>query len=621
MAPLRRARARRTFTHWTPLALAGTLVLGCIDRPTAVVEPRTQSALIFDLINNAIDKVDLLVVVDNSNSMRDNQSNIAAQLRPMIESLTSPPDRDGDGRPDYPAVRDLHVGVVSTDLGTPGATVPGCSNSDVGDDGLLNPIRNGLAMRRHEPWTTAPPPGFRPDDCNREDQFPSFISFQSGQTDVTQFTHDFHCNVAVHIGGCGLEQPLEAAYRALVWHRADGRPGNMDPNSGFLRDDALLAILVLSDEEDGSVRDCRFAEQGVPCNEAIDVFQMGSTRWGSANLNSRFYTYAPGSPQDPTWPLERYVDPRNPNRGFLSLKPGHPERVLFAAITGVPLDLPTRSVGGDTRTDWDALLGAPDPSDRENFLTRNSSTAYDNPVSPSGPISMRQSNQDPACPDRVVPSCRRQGSTYDPMRPACQTMEQYFAWPSRRIAEIARRFDESPLCNGRPCHSGLVTSICRNSYADATNQIVEQISSRLIGRCLARVLQQRAATDGNLVDCVVRESLPAGAACDPAHGRRPALDRNGRPLADPNDLTRVVCDVAQLPTRADGTPNLASPACFDINCDDSSRATVPGAGFYYDTQPDPSEPNCRQRITMTSNATTPVGARVHLECIQRITGT
>ncbi len=623
------SRSSRWLAAGSLMTVLGLGAAGCIDRPAAVISPRTQSGVSVVVENNAIDTVDLLMVVDNSNSMRENQTNIVAQLRPLIETLTSPPDNNMDGRPDYPAVRDLHVGVVSTDLGTPGATVPGCANSDVGDDGLLNPIRNGQALARHQPWTGAPM-GFRPDDCMRPDQFPSFIAFSSGSTNVMQFTHDFHCNVALYVNGCGLEQPLEAAYRAVVWHRADDRPGNMDPNAGFLRENALLAILVLSDEEDGSVRDCRFAEPGVPCNEAIDVFQMGSTRWGAPNLNMRFYMYQPGRDQDPTWPVERYVDARNPARGYLSVKPGHPERVLFAAIAGVPLALPTRMLGGVAITDWDALLGTPDAMDRENYLTRNAMSAIDT-MSTEGPISMRQANQDMNCPDRVVPSCRREGSTYDPARPPCNPTEQYFAWPSRRIVEVARRFDESPLCNGAPCRNGLVTSICRNNYTAAMREIINKIQSRLAGRCLPRILQQRpldpAATPvrctGNcFVDCIVRESLVAGSTCDPTHARRPALDGNGRPVLDPADSTRVLCDVAQLPTNPDGTPVTSANGCYSVGCDPATdQATVPGAGFYYDTSPDPSEPNCRQRITFTSNASTPNGARVRLECIQSITGT
>jgi len=415
--------------------------------------------------------VDLLVVVDNSNSMRENQANLVAQLGVLIGAMTSPPDVDGDGRPDWPALRDLRVGVVSTDLGTPGATVPGCANSDVGDDGLLNPIRYGQALARHEPWFGAPM-GFRPDDCVRADQFPAFLSFASSTTNVATFTHDFHCTAALYVNGCGQEQPLEAIYRALVPRVTIGSSITTIPNAGFLRDDAVLAILVLTDEDDGSVRDCRYAATDASCArdacvDATDVFEAASTQWAAPNLNMRFYMYGPGSATDPTWSPDRYVDGRHPERGLLGLKPGHPERVVFGAITGVPLTIPQRMIGAQSVTAWDALLGAPDPSDRENFYGRDSMTAFDDPANREGPISMRQANQDANCPDRVVPACRREGSSYDPARPPCNPTEQYFAWPARRVVEIARRFDESPLCGGHACRNGMVSSICRRDFSSA----------------------------------------------------------------------------------------------------------------------------------------------------------
>jgi hypothetical protein len=68
--------------------------------------------------------VDLLFVVDNSNSMRDNQAQLARQFEVLISQLVSPPDRNMDGLPDWPPVRSLHVGVISSDLGTPGRWCP-----------------------------------------------------------------------------------------------------------------------------------------------------------------------------------------------------------------------------------------------------------------------------------------------------------------------------------------------------------------------------------------------------------------------------------------------------------------------------------------------------------------
>lgn len=47
------------------------------------------------------------------------------------------------------------------------------------------------------------------------------------------------------------------------------------------------------------------------------------------------------------------------------------------------------------------------------------------------------------------------GSPYDPMRPACDGVTQYFAWPSRRVAQLVRRFEET-------YRNGVLGSTCHN---------------------------------------------------------------------------------------------------------------------------------------------------------------
>src|SRR5438105_8053994 len=55
----------------------------------------------------------------------------------------------------------------------------------------------------------------------RSTLFPYTTLFRSsGLTDATAFNHDFRCNAALAVGGCGLEQQLESVWRALVWHNA-----------------------------------------------------------------------------------------------------------------------------------------------------------------------------------------------------------------------------------------------------------------------------------------------------------------------------------------------------------------------------------------------------------------
>ncbi len=430
-----------------PVVVADTPVPvgdGPIARPDAPV-PTRDVPPVTDIppVCAAGRAADILFVIDNSGSMAANQANLARNIAGFFGELSA-------------QAVSLHVGVISTDLGTPGSTVPSCANSDVGDDGLLNPIRNGQAIRSHQPWTTAPA-RVRPARCMMvPTQYPSFLTFDAATTDPMAFRDDFVCNAYLSVGGCGLEQQLESLYRALVVHNPREQPGNIDPNAGFVRPNAVLGIVMLTDEEDGSVRDCRYAENGVPCTDGIGVYDSTNATWASVDLNLRFYNYRPGSLQDPTWNVDRYITPGNPTRGLTSLKPGAPHLVVFGALAGVPINLPFTARG----VAWDYLLGRnPDGSDGDVGM------------SAEGPISMRQANMDPACSTRVVPACRRQGTSYDPTNPPCSSDQQYFALPSRRIAEVVRRFDET-------YGNGVIGSICLNDYTEFMQDFARRVASR-----------------------------------------------------------------------------------------------------------------------------------------------
>jgi len=567
----------RTFTL---TALTLTLAAGCMERCATNALPALQSTVRVDLPEDTISRVDLLLSVDNSSSMAGNGANLARNLGRMVDQLVAPPINPMTLRPLYPPVKSLHLGVVSSDLGTPGSVVPWCANPDAGDDGRLNPIRHGLAMRAHPPWNNAPP-GRRPARCrNDPNQFPSFLRFDRATSNAAEFRDDVLCNAYLSSGGCDLAQPLEAAYRALVVHDAREGTANASPHAGFVRSNAVLGIVVITDGEDGSVRDCRYAEPGVPCDDATSVFDAASTRWASPDVARRFYDYVPGSAQDPTWPLDRYIDVTRPNRGFTSLKPGRPDLVIFSAIAGVPIQLPTRMNGSWQKVDWSALLGThPDGSD--GYVG----------TSAEGPVSMRQRNTDPACPARVVPACRREGSA---PTASCDPEAQYHALPSRRVAAVARRFAER-------YNNGTVTSICRNDSSGALTQLVERIQSRLVPRCIARLVQTAPAAcepgSGQRgcvrARCALREVLPAGVAsataCSAARGRTPG----GR---DPLSL-RDTCVVR----------NLAAPL---------GEAPPAGReGFYYTALPDPSKPECTLRVAFSPGAELLNGARGVLECL------
>ncbi len=395
--------------------------------------------------------VDLLVVVDDSNSMTRGQDYLIGNIGQTVMRLIG-----------THGVRDVRVGVVSTDLGTSGSAVPSCMG-ERGDDGVLNPRVRGAATSAR---TLSPHDGnVFCDDTLRAQRYITVSADDNAMAQLWKPT----CQLQLGAGGCGIEQQLEAARRALV---TQGATGGM--NAGFLRRDAALAILVLTDEEDGSVRDCSEHDGVGACDDARSVFDILSPRWASPDMNLRFYNYEPGGAQDPTWPIERYVDPSRPTRGFLGLKPGHPERVLFAAITGVPIAVPHTSTGA---TDWDALLGAPAAGRPDDFNARDASRAFADPMNASGPISMRQRDADPMCASRLIPACRQHDTA---PTAACDQASQPFAWRARRIAEVARRFDQSALCSGAACGNGMVASICGDDDATPFARFGDMIARRVV---------------------------------------------------------------------------------------------------------------------------------------------
>ncbi|MDP3278039.1 MAG: hypothetical protein Q8Q09_22830 [Deltaproteobacteria bacterium] len=80
------------------------LLPACLDRPVTPATPALESALSEVIYLDPGIKVDLLVMVDNSGSMRERQRNILRQLGPMIEQLTNPPciSRSTPDAPDAP---------------------------------------------------------------------------------------------------------------------------------------------------------------------------------------------------------------------------------------------------------------------------------------------------------------------------------------------------------------------------------------------------------------------------------------------------------------------------------------------------------------------------------------
>ncbi len=147
--------------------------------------------------------VDLLFVIDNSGSMLDEQEQLIASFDGFVAGIQEYLDE----------ANDYHIGVVTTDAY---ALNPGPCRS-------LGALVTESAAGVCGPWAAG-----------------NYISL------ADDLASSFTC--AGHVGdqGNGDEHQIEAALRAISSEL--GEPGAC--NEGFIRDDALLVLVVITDEDD-----------------------------------------------------------------------------------------------------------------------------------------------------------------------------------------------------------------------------------------------------------------------------------------------------------------------------------------------------------------------------------
>jgi hypothetical protein len=194
--------------------------------PDAPPDATTMTALERKDLPAAIDPdVDLLFMIDDSPAMNDKQANLIASLPRFLDALATLPG----GMPD------VHIGVVTSDLGTKGSqdVTPGPGIGTLGQGGCA-----GLGKAGNLQVFGAPVSGVYLSDVARPDGT-RIKNYPGALSDVLATM------ASAGAGGCGFEQPLEAIRQALL-------PSNA-VNQGFLRPNALLVVVLLTDEDDCSV--------------------------------------------------------------------------------------------------------------------------------------------------------------------------------------------------------------------------------------------------------------------------------------------------------------------------------------------------------------------------------
>jgi hypothetical protein len=195
-------------------------------------------------------KLDLLFMIDDSSSMSAAADELrlhAADFLSMFDDLAA-----------AGVFVDLHVGVVTSDYGAGATTVGGCQASPGGKKGLLQ--AHGAAA---DAGCLGPAGDARFLELAYDQHGGAPVSNLPAGQDLA---HTFRCMAAVGTNGCGFEHPLESVYAALH---------NRVENSGFLRDDALLSVVFLTNEDDGSAApDSTIFDSDRPELGAYDTFRQ-----------------------------------------------------------------------------------------------------------------------------------------------------------------------------------------------------------------------------------------------------------------------------------------------------------------------------------------------------------
>jgi len=368
--------ARRVLKHLGALALAGTVLggFGCLTRPVTNLTPSTKENFIANVKQQAVDKVDILFMIDNSASMGDKQDLLAQAVPDLVTRLLQPNCVDkmdpkvtvarvngvcpDTAKEEFEPVHDMHIGIVTSSLGGGGADLCAADakiganeaptltkfsrhNDDRGH--LINRIKpdpaNPPASGVEDPITDAGKGNFlawlppsNPKNANK----PAPPNGVVALSDIAQFKTDFSNLVkGSQEFGCGLEAQMEAWYRFLVQPDPyDSITLAADPNGGpqvatlngvdaellkqradFLRPDSLLAIIAVTDEEDSW----------------SDPMWLGGRGWITRGQNNTFSTT--GQLPRGTSACDQPVDPNNP----LTTGPNDP-KCTWCAFNGTQSD-------------------------------------------------------------------------------------------------------------------------------------------------------------------------------------------------------------------------------------------------------------------------------------------
>jgi len=451
------------------IAAATALMLSaCLDHPLKpVAYEKNEEAE--NTVSIAINKdVDILFVIDNSGSMAEEQALLSKNFASFIGVLEA-----------EDVAANYRIGITTTDAGNPRcpSTTPengtlvlsSCKDRVNANEFTYGPDDFSYACNdfctKSDADLTVRPTGIQKDDSMAARKWIERIEGQSNITGVDSNVEAFQCYGPQGVAGCGFESHLESMYVAL----AKAEDPKSIANYGFLRDAAILSIVVITDEADCSYNQALkdvFVKNTVYWNSPDDPQPTSALCWkagvectGDGAPFSECHTANFGLSADKTMPAADVTDAEailKPVKGYIDFVRGiedkkkdidENQRVLVSMIAGVP-------IGYDTRATEIVYQNAADQEYQDLFGI--------------GPGCVLASG-DPDIPDST-------------------------AVPAVREREFAEAFvdADAPLRN--------LYSICQENYSGALEAIADRIRDQIKPACMPNCVRDTEPESADTVE-------------------------------------------------------------------------------------------------------------------------
>ncbi|MCX4245288.1 hypothetical protein [Paraliomyxa miuraensis] len=386
--------------------------------------------------------VDILFVIDNSGSMGSEQGALADSFGTFVQVLES-----------QQVGANYRIGITTTDnFYTPGGTLRATSCRSRLDEFESSSMFGDKDERQRGCL----------DNCAL-DSIPlaePWVEKGNGQTNLptgVDMTQALQCIGPQGISGDGFEAPLESMRLALL-----------DDDSGFLRNDAILAVIFVTDEIDCSMsltnRDWLLYEGDVFWSSpdrpsSGSCWLAGVSCIGGPGVFEDCFSENKGQDGLPTapdasvvYPVQRYVDTLTELAARKQAQGGQSE-VLIAVLAGVPLDYPETGVH--------LYADSPDEEFNQEY--------------------------------GIGPSCNR----------GTETLDDPPGIPSVRLREFAEAFASAGSRN--------IFSVCNDDYGVALEGIADAIGDVNTRACVAGcVSDARYDIPGMQAECALTETFADG---------------------------------------------------------------------------------------------------------------